>query len=78
MYKTSNPARFTSIMVTLDPGSLSIPLLKQLLEADKTIIARINTAHDTPAAWNALLQRLERAEVRALVVALVVVCVLRN
>lgn len=61
LYKAP-PERFTAIMATLDPGIMSTVLLKQLLEADKFLIGRINTAHDSPEAWKSLIERLGQVE----------------
>lgn len=53
--------RYTAIMVTLDPASVTVDLLRQLLAAGMDCV-RINTAHDSPRAWQATLEALAEAE----------------
>jgi len=58
------PGRATRIMVTLDAAyAHQHDLLEELL-ARGMDIARINTAHDAPAEWEALITALRQAEAR--------------
>jgi pyruvate kinase len=54
--------RQTRIMVTLPSEAASDPSLVRNLLAEGMNIARINLAHDTPDAWNAMVANLRNAE----------------